>query len=150
MVNDPVQQADGEESFDVEEFRALRQEILHKVDANARLEVFAVTGAAAIYAWLTTTGTPIGRVIWYVPVLLPVLGFLRAVKLGKQMTIAGDYLRLLETRRRPTEIGRGIHGWEGYVHQPEVWRKFKDRAGLFFWISFIALTAILSSLLAPM
>jgi len=149
MVNRPGPEANNERSFDLEEFRALRQEILHKVEANARLEVFAVTGAAAIYAWLTTSGTSLERLVWYIPVLLPVLGFLRAVRLGKQMVIAGDYLRLLETRIRPTEIERGIHGWEGYVHQPEVWRKFKDRAGVFFWVSFIALAAVLSSMLSP-
>jgi hypothetical protein len=140
-----------EEIFDLEEYKSLRAEIVQKVEISARLEVFAVTGAAAVYAWLATRDDAIPRAIWFIPCLFPTLGFWRAKKLGDQMVIAGTYLELIERRRRPGELtgldgelaGRDIHGWEAYVHRDEVWNKFRDRAGLFFWLSFMLLTAAL-------
>jgi hypothetical protein len=140
-----------EETFDLEEFKTLRQEILQKVEATNRLEVFAVTGAAAVYAWLATRDHAVVRIVWFIPVLFPVLGFWRAKKIGDQMTIVGGYLELIERRRRQKELsgangelaGRDVHGWESYVHRDTVWNKFRDRAGLYFWISFICLTIVL-------
>ncbi|HYC58983.1 MAG TPA: hypothetical protein VEK79_05390 [Thermoanaerobaculia bacterium] len=141
----------ADDRFDVEEFAALRQEILNKVDANYRVEVFAVTGTAAVYAWLGTRADDIAIGIWYLPILFPVLAFLRAKKLGHQMDVVGEYLRILETRLRPNEmsgldgrpLGPNIHGWEGYVHRPHVWKAFQDKASLYFWVSFILLTLVL-------
>jgi hypothetical protein len=52
---------DGEAAFDLEEFKALKNEIQQKVDATSRLEVFCVTGASAVYAWLPDIPQSHGR-----------------------------------------------------------------------------------------
>ena len=134
-------------TFDIEEFKALRQEILQKVDAAFRLEVYAVTGVAAVYAWLVTQRAAIPRSVWFIPVLFPLLGLLRAKTLGHQMVVAGKYLRLLEKRMRPKGLddeGDIVHGWEGYLHRSDVWRTFVDWVSTLFWLVFIGLTVWLA------
>ena len=69
--------ADDRNGFDLEEFKTLRQEILQKVEASSRLEVFAVTGAAAVYAWLGTRDVAVARAVWFIPCLFPILGYMR-------------------------------------------------------------------------
>ena len=144
----------AEPTFDIEEFKALRQEILQNVAASYRLEIYAVSGAAAIYAWLATRST-FAPAIWYLPVLLSFLGSLRAKRIGYQMLVAGDYLRVLEKRLRPAQLTDlnhevlDVHGWEGYVHHPIIWNKFRDLASLYFWILFILSTILLPYLLLP-
>jgi hypothetical protein len=131
------------EEFDLEEFKALRAEILLKVEAISKLELTAVGGAAAVYAWLGTRTPDVPGVIWFLPVLFSLLGWVRAYFLGKQITMAGDYLLHLETRLRLRPVYQQVHGWEAHIREPAVRRKFTDRVTYVFWMVFFLITCIL-------
>ncbi len=135
--------------FDLEEFKALRQEILQKVDAISKLEVLAIGGAAAVYAWLGTRTVPTPRLIWFIPLLFPVLGWLRAHYLGRQVSMAGGYLEILEKRLRPVPLLGPAHGWEGYIRLPHIQEKFVDPVSNFFWCVFVCLTVVIPFLFSP-
>ena len=136
--------------LDLEEFKSLREEILQKVEASYRLEIIAVSGAAAVYAWLATRPI-VSPPMWLVPIFFPIFGFLRAQKMGHQMLVASDYLKLLERRIRPSElsgekVGSDVHGWETYLHQKHIWRSFRDWSAKGLWGSFFVVTLVLSGL----
>ena len=137
--------------FDLEEFKALREEILQKVDAISKLEVVCVGGAAAVYAWLGTRAVPTPTELWFIPVLFPLLGGIRAYYLGRQTVMAGDYIRTLEKRLRPAPLTirqpragtHVVHGWEEYIRLPFIQARFIDRVSRIFWNMFLLLTLVL-------
>jgi hypothetical protein len=71
-------------------------------------------------AWLATHAVG-STLVWYVPVVLSALAFVRAIGLYKKLQLAGQYLRATEQAflavKRP-------NGWEHYL---------KSRGG--FWVS---------------
>lgn len=145
--------------FDLEEFRALRQEVLQKVDAVSKLERLVVIGTAAVYAWLMTT-VRAGQPIWFLPTLFALLGWAWTSSLGHQIYLAGQYLLVLENRLRPAPLpehlirkaipeapGSDVHGWEGFIRQSGVRKQFLNRAPHLFWVLLVASTLILPVLL---
>jgi hypothetical protein len=129
------------EAFDLEEFKALRAEILLKVEAISKLEVIAVGGAAGVYGWLGTRTFAVPEEIWFLPVLFSLLGWVRAYFLGRQITVAGEYLLLLEKRLRPScPVYEQVHGWEAHRREPAVEKKFIDRVTYVFWMVFFLIT----------
>jgi hypothetical protein len=139
----------GPHDFDLEEFKALRQEILQKVDAISKLEVLAIGGAATVYAWLATRALS-NPVVWFIPAMFPILGGMRCFFVGRQIRMAGDYVQSLEKRLRPECLpDLGVHGWEGYIRLPHVHEKFIDRISPIFWWVFVAITILLPLIFQP-
>ena len=142
-----------ESRFDLDEFNAIRQEILLRVEATFKLEIVAVTGAAAVYAWLgTRTSGPKDSLLWFLPVVVSLLGWLRAETLGHQAYSAGTYLLYLERRLRPRELEKiretsiepAVHGWEGYIRLPRIRRWYIDHVSRIFWGVFLLASLVLA------
>jgi hypothetical protein len=141
-----------ESEFDLEEYKALRQEILLRIDTTFRTEVWAITGAAAVYAWVAAKSGAVDPAIWLIPVACSAVGWLREESLGKQVYRAGNYLLALEKRRRPEEMiglrddaaDDPVHGWEGYIRLRKIRRSYVDHASRLFWVIFLVLSATLA------
>src|SRR5262245_19983482 len=98
--------------FSREEYRTLRDEVLRKVDAAEKLAYYAAGAVGAVYAWMAANKVVSGSRLWYVPVMFPLLGGLRAWVLGRQIKVIGGYLCELES-----DLGRdrkAPEGWEKY------------------------------------
>ena len=120
--------------FYIEEYKALRAEILSKLEAISRTEALVGAGVAAMYAWLATRAFA-DRIAWAAPSVLVVLGAARAETLGRQVTILGQYVweleRALVTAADPKPT---VEGWEHYRSSKHVKSRFFDAAARAFWV----------------
>jgi hypothetical protein len=120
----------------------LRQEILYHLQETRKLEVYVVGGLAALYAWLCTAHA--AKLVWYVGVLFPLLGALRAWASLRRIGEIAAYLRQLEGRffTDPT----GPEGWER--HFARVSRGVMTRTAMAFWLGLLAVTLLAPTVLA--
>lgn len=139
MEGRPTERSDPAEAqsrLHWEQYGMLREEVFYHLQETRKLEVYVVGGLAAFYAWLCTANAP--RTVWFVGVLLPALGALRAwVSLGRIREI-GDYLRRLEERLFTDATGPA--GWER--HFARVSRGTMTRAALLFWLGLLLVTVV--------
>jgi hypothetical protein len=117
-----------------EEYKSLRGEISALVAESRKLELLAIGGVAATYAWFVTSKVPPGAA-WYVPALLPLLGALRAYAIFKRIGEIGDYLRNIEK-------SLDWSGWE--THFATKLRSRVSFTSIVLWLALLAFT-----LLAP-
>jgi len=83
-------------SYYLDQYKSLRSEIASLESSLTRLEIVVVGAAAAYYAWLS--GRDIHGPLWYVPVLVAILGYIRCISLYSQIGLRRRYLRELEIR----------------------------------------------------
>lgn len=126
----------------VEQFKSLRTQIDTTLKELKNLELYALAGVIAYYAWLFTHCIPsiyipvsqykisISPIIWFIPVLLPMLGAWRVwVNIGN-ILIAADYIREIED-----EFDDPLHhihigpdkGWENYLYGLRMEDKMEDK-----------------------
>jgi hypothetical protein len=105
-------------NFALEEYKVLHAELDRHVQETLALERYAAAGVAAVFAWLSTpanNAVMLPRWVWFVPILLPVVGGLRCLALYQHIGLIAEYLNQLETElgtnRRP-----GM-GWEKFLAQ---------------------------------
>jgi len=79
----------------IEEYKSLRIEIYSLIEETRRLEILALGGVAATYAWFVTSKVLPGAA-WYAPALLPLLGALRSYALFQRIGEIASYLQNLE------------------------------------------------------
>jgi hypothetical protein len=84
--------------FHIHEFDALRAEILAQVEHSRQLEIYALVGTAAIYAWFATGPTPRNALALWIPPLLAGLGALRSIGTLQRLNELGEYIMSIETK----------------------------------------------------
>lgn len=104
-------------AFHLEEYKALRAEILAQEKASIDVFLYAVVGSGAISAWLITQRTGLngyGFIAWKaataIPLLVSVLAFYWSTIFNAIIATIARYHRVLEQR-----IGADGLGWEGFV-----------------------------------
>lgn len=127
--------------FSREEYRTLRDEVLRKVDAAEKLAYYAAGAVGAVYAWMAASKVVAGSPLWYVPVMFPLLGGLRAWVLGRQVTVIGGYLYELERDLGQDRQKPG--GWEKYRKHHA--GRFLDIATRAFWLVLLIATFLFPS-----
>ena len=100
----------GENSFLIEEYKALRAEILQRITELGETQRLAAIGSAAIWAWLTSKqGQSVYVAGRYIPLALSTLLYLRWVFLDSVVQRMGDYLQGATGSKLPLD-----GGWEAY------------------------------------
>jgi hypothetical protein len=108
--------------FQLEEFKALRAEILALMAANDALEKYAGIATAGVLTWLLTTkgiSPEMKTVGWLIPPLIAGVAGLRAKVYGIRLAQIGDYIR-------ERERDLGIIGWETRLRKSHEVEKEKE------------------------
>ena len=111
----------------VEEYKALRQEIIQSIAGAGRLELYVTVAVAALYPFLLSNAVPkpdgtgvlpLPLWCWALPIFFPVLGMIRLRAHEAELRRYNEYLRYVEQEYR-FEGGR----WEHFVERPEQRRR---------------------------
>src|SRR5581483_3126962 len=108
-----TEQTKTSREYNLKEFDALRSEIDDGISEARAFERYAVIASGALWAWLTTRPTA-PLLLWCLPLLLALVGWLRTWGLYKHLGRIGSYIREIE--------GNNLKGWEG----PAGWEKWLD------------------------
>lgn len=105
------------QQFRIEEYKALRSEILYQIQNIDQIKFWIAVAMAAYYSFIAakflsvknsriTLSGPIW--IWAAPILLPPIGFLRLVAHMQQLGIFADYIKKIE------DLYPNLLGWEHF------------------------------------
>jgi hypothetical protein len=125
------------QEFHLEEYNALRGEIIHHAEVNASIEREAVIGNVAVYAWGLTQSHSISAqtghlslifmsLVFVLPCVLTFVSWIRARKHGDRINMLGKYISNLEeafdervrvTIQRPHSEPQyeTVFGWEHFL-----------------------------------
>jgi hypothetical protein len=109
LVSDKERLTTGKE-FHFKEYDSLKKEIVDLVEHSRKLEIYALGGIAAFYAWWflrATAAPPVARAALLLPILIVFLGGLRSFAVLLRIKQLGTYLVDVET----TFALAGL-GWE--------------------------------------
>ncbi len=129
--------------YRLEEYKSLIEDRNHRIREIRKLEILVVGGIAALYAWIYTN-KPQTAVIWFLPVLLPIFGFYRALMLKKSIQIIVNYIKTMESHVFEKE-NEEIVGYETY--RSTIPKSGVTVSSFIFWISMIIVTTIFSVLM---
>ena len=137
LSNDSIQNRMDSKSFHLEEYNALRSEIVHHAEVNASIEREALFGSVAVYAWGLTQSQSISTetsqfsmlclaLIFFLPCILTYISWLRARKHGDRIGLLGRYISYLEedfkerlqVKLEPTNNAvecKTVYGWEHFL-----------------------------------
>ena len=107
--------------FHMREYSSLRGQAQNHIDAMRVLERYAVGSVAALYSWILINHHAVGgehvpglhpsSFLWFLPLAIVVLGWLRSIAMARRIKIVGEYCRQLETRYGEPDLG----GWENIL-----------------------------------
>jgi len=123
--------------YHVEEYKQLMEDRISRVKEIRTMEVLAIGGVSAIYAWLASINN-VPPILWYLPVLIPVFAFYRALMMRNSIAILNEYIRRLED-----QFNKSKPELEGF----ESWRAKRQPSGVtrstyIFWIALIVITLL--------
>jgi hypothetical protein len=126
-----------------EEFLALRREVEAQVAETRRIELAAIGGVAAIYAWLATHSPIYGieEWAWLLPILLPLFGGFRSRAIGYRIDDIREYLQKIE-KEIPKDRNL-VGGWETFLAQPSR-RKYIAKSAWAYWIILLVICFVIS------
>ena len=131
--------------FGKEEYTTLRKEVESNMTELATLEKVCVGGVAAIFAWVVKSAHDYDgfeKLVWVIPILLPIFGTLKAKAIGVHLQILGEYLKRIELSQMPSGYPPG--GWESFFeHHPLSERTIQTKRR---WKALIWVTALVSLL----
>lgn len=103
---------DPDKSFLLEEYKALRAEILYLVRQSYLFEATILVGVGAIYSWLfSREPNDVNPLVWWVPFGLTVLGALRELGVRIRLLQMSEYIRKIE----PEFLSGETAGWEHFL-----------------------------------
>jgi hypothetical protein len=125
--------------YHLEEYRSLKSEIEYRVKSTEKIEGIVGLAVVAMYTWLTQNSVP--YLVWWMPVVLTVLGAVRQAALLTRIMHVSEYVKRLELEF----AHKNLKGWEHFLT-----KKRKTPSGLListsgfaFWlITLVATTAI--------
>lgn len=121
----------------IEEYKSLRGEIYSLVAESRNLEILALGGVAATYAWFVTSKVAPGAA-WYAPALLPLLGALRSYALFQRIEEIAGYLREFEKSIKWA-------GWESHFASKA--RSRVSFTSMVFWLVLLVCTFVAPNVL---
>lgn len=150
----PLFLADESRWFVVEEYKALRTEIIINIQANHMVERDVVIASLAVFSFvyaaksagLQVFDSGITLVAAFIPTLLASLGWYRTWATTQSILKIGGYLLKLE--KSIPGISENLLGWEEYMHtfRQEVERRHDSFAfelyQRMFWLSVIAVNLL--------
>lgn len=105
------------QQFRIEEYKALRSEILYQIQNIDQIKFWIAAGMAAYYSFVAAKLLSVenNRIVlsgpiwvWAVPALLPPLGYFRLLAHEGQLNIFAEYIRTIE------DLYPGLQGWEHF------------------------------------
>ena len=156
----PEDYAELRKDFYNNQFGALRQEILFHLGQAGRSETSAPVAAAGVWAWLASQHLSAALAwCWFIPVLFPVFGVIRARSTGRKVQLIGAYLRYFEHATTADRIcgwetatkawldskiagsRRQRRGDEWYSELGHSWHTGLDRTAWLYWSTLLVITA---------
>jgi hypothetical protein len=122
-MSDPMS---GDQTYRLEEYKALRKEIELYLTESRSQERYTLIAVWVVWAWLITNKQPSG-LLWSVPIILTLATSVRMIAMWKHFGIMGRYIRTLEDEF-------SVNGWE---HLKKPWT-----LGLAFVVLNIVLLAL--------
>ncbi len=107
---------DSSNTFLIEQFKTLRDEVARRQAARNRLEEMSILGIVAVYAWLATNGSNFANPIalafaWWLPVAFSIFSFIRQRLITNGIDRAAEFnKKLTEKLGVPKELC-----WEEFV-----------------------------------
>jgi hypothetical protein len=137
----------------LDQYRMLRAEVMSLIDETRKIEVYALGGIGAFYAWLVSSTTAKDGLIWYLPTALAVFGGMRSLGLFVRLGDISRYMQDIEAKW--SSLGLLDNGWETYFSKDE--RRWPKVPGFYkankFPLSFVTTVfwgmLILGTLFAP-
>ena len=125
------------DEFTLEEYKYILSELTRYKDVIRKLELFSVSGIAAIYAWLATK-SGISPVAWLIPCLLSLFGAYRSFTLSKSIKRQYQYLHKIEQELKSVKDNH--LGWFQYRHNSQGAGMTTSR--IVFWALLIVVTIV--------
>lgn len=104
--------------FHMEEYKALRTEILEDIKEINNFLIYAALGSSAVFVWLSTAGK--GKIdpllyigAWWMPLIVCLSCVLRAARVANQIKILAEYIMSIEEKFAYEDI----KGWESFLRQ---------------------------------
>ena len=132
----------------VEQYKTLREEIMHHIREADRTGFWAVTAAGAVYAWLFVNKVSL-TAAWYLPPAIILFSGLRALASTRRMMDIAKYLMRIETISFGNDDN--LCGWERHL-QTHVGHYTVFSPAVFsivFWIGLLAASFVTSWWLSP-
>jgi hypothetical protein len=139
----------------LEEYRALRSEILELIKETRFLDTFAVTSIGVVWAWLLVEqpGQPALAQKYYIGLWLPLAISLvilfRRIMVSMSMMMAGDYISDLEKIIYGTSDAPGPKlGWETQLRSEKSskWFLYNFPVHFAFWSAVLILSAVVPAI----
>lgn len=132
-----------EKLFLLEEYKALRAEILYLVRQSYLFEAAILVGVGAIYSWLFSREPDgVNPLVWWVPFGLTVLGSLRELGVRLRLLQMSEYIRRIE----PEFLSGETAGWEHFLFS--VRKKMRNTllgiSNILIWSAFVFTTLIVA------
>ena len=132
-----------DKSFLLEEYKALRAEILHLVRQSYLFEAAILVGVGAIYSWLfSREPNSVNALVWWLPFGITVLGAIRELGVRLRLFQLAEYIRKIEPEFLSGEIG----GWEHFLFS--VRKKMRNTllgiSNILIWTAFVVTTLIVA------
>ena len=121
-----------------EQYKMLREEIFFRLRETQKLEIYAVAGVAALYAWLSTHSVGLST-IWFVGTIIPIFGGIRSLIFLRRIAEIAAYLRELERAFFTTD--NLPKGWETYFEEGQS-RGIMTNIAMSFWVSLLIITIL--------
>jgi hypothetical protein len=133
-------------AFRIEEYKALRAEILYQIGEVDKIKLWVAAGMGAYYAVVLAKLLSVSNDqvtfrgstwYWLPPVIFPVLGFIRVYAYEQQLTLFSNYIQEIE------KLAPSLPGWEHYYRQHR-WSDFVwvIDEGYFFILFMLALVPL--------
>lgn len=125
-----------------DEYKCLREEMMHHMRDLARIQMWAVVGAAAIYTWLAVNmsdkklSPSTWRFAWFIAPVIITVCCLRGFELLVRMKYLGGYLLRIEEAAFPQ--GCPVRGWEHHKLDHRGSDLFGHILGTVLWIIAVA------------
>jgi hypothetical protein len=126
-----------QQQFQLEEFKALREEINKAVAAFQRYEQWAVLGALAVWSWLAARPDPLPGLLgyaWFIPLAIAVATFRQVFFLVSEIRTLGSHIATIEQ-------SFGYLGWETNLRKATPRHAtFWNARNLIFWVPVFLIT----------
>ncbi|PTY07522.1 hypothetical protein DB347_09515 [Opitutaceae bacterium EW11] len=98
----------------IEQYKMLREELMHHMREISRLELYGAIAVGATYTWLLLHKSDItARAVWFIPPCIVILCSLRCLAHTLHIKSIARYLKLLEELAFKDE--QVVPGWERYA-----------------------------------
>jgi hypothetical protein len=133
--------ADGNRSanskeFYLEEYKALRKEIESLSKETRSLERNVIISIGLVWVWLLNDGTATTKPAWLFPILLAVLGCLRAMQIERHFKSFNEYIGKIEAS---FSAEQDPGGWEHFLFPR---RPTRLSTLAFWWVLVICTVAV--------